>query len=356
MASEQGQDLHPSMVDLTQFRSILASTLAAVVTTLTVTPATASGPPKRFPPRSFCFEFDGRDRCFVLKLPTGYRSSTPLPLVISMHGLGGTGEEHRVTTGFDQVADEQNFIVAFPDGVNNRWASGDSESENVDDVGFISALIDVLAANLSVDLRRVYTTGFSNGGFMSYRLACELENRIAAIGSVAGLIDNEVFESCAPSRPVPVIHIHGTRDRIVPYTGALNFFPGVNELLIFWGQQNGCVPPVNREDLPDRVTADNSTVTRLWVETCRDNTAVELLRINNGGHTWPGSTPFPLVGPTNQDIDASEEQAKFFRRHQLPAELIQASPPGPGDRPPVSLEIFGEGELEYEAEFPASLL
>jgi polyhydroxybutyrate depolymerase len=276
---------------------------------------------------TYSFIYDGRERSFILKLPEDYQPGIPLPLIISMHGAGGTAEGQRTLSGFDEIADSQSVIVVYPNGVNNVWESGRVPgTDTVDDVGFISALIDVLAANVSVDLTRVYASGFSNGGFMSYRLACELEERIAAIGSVAGTMNQDIYESCNPDRPVPIVHIHGTRDRIVPYNGTV-LLPGVIEVLTLWGEINQCSPEFTRDRLPDRDRQDGSTVTQFSSQPCAEETAIELYRVNNGGHTWPGASPTRDFNSTNQDIEASLELTAFFSRFSLPPEQVPTAAP-----------------------------
>ncbi|HEY9114141.1 MAG TPA: PHB depolymerase family esterase [Bacteroidales bacterium] len=249
------------------------------------------------------FIFEGIERTYRLHLPDNYDENQEYPLVINMHGLGSNSFEQQVYTGFDLVADTAGVVVVYPDGVNNQWNV--YQDGGVNDVGFISALIDTMDANYSIDLLRVYACGMSMGGFMSHRLACQLNNRIAAIGSVTGLL---VYFNCDFSRNVPILQIHGTSDDIVPYDG-------VAYTMQFWTDVNGCPDSVVTE-LPDIDTTDQSTVTLTTYSPCLEDSEVLLYTINGGEHTWPGAKI--IIGITNQDINASVEIWSFFKKFSLP--------------------------------------
>jgi polyhydroxybutyrate depolymerase len=251
----------------------------------------------------FSFEFEGIDRVYKVHLPPDYSPDSLYPMVFNLHGLGSNGIEQQLYSGFDFVADTAGIIVVYPDGVDNQWTVYGSAGPN--DVGFISALIDTMAAHYSIDLDRVYSTGMSMGGFMSYRLACELDLRIAAIASVTGLL---VTSPCEPSRPFPILQMHGTADPVVPYSG-------VPITISYWTLYNNCPPDPVVTDLPDIDTNDNSTVTLSYYGPCDDLTEVILYTINGGEHTWPGSVI--LIGITNQDINGSVEIWNFFKNYTL---------------------------------------
>jgi polyhydroxybutyrate depolymerase len=256
---------------------------------------------------SFSQEFslihDGITRTYRLHLPANYNPDSLYPLVINMHGLGSNAFEQEVYTAFSNVSDTGDFIVAYPNGIDETWNI--SSSAGTDDVGFISSLIDTLNYNYGLDLSRIYATGMSMGGFMSYRLACELSDRIAAIASVTGL---QAFYPCIPSRPVPVLQIHGTADPVVP-------FAGVATTINNWVNYNGCPATPVTTDLPDIVPEDNSTVTISYYGLCDDSTEVILYTIVNGEHTWPGAQI--IIGITNQDINASNEIWNFFKKFTI---------------------------------------
>lgn len=246
---------------------------------------------------------NGLTRTYRLHLPSDYRQNDLHPLIINMHGLGSNAIEQELYSGMNLVSDTAGFIVAYPNAVGGIWNV--SSTSGTDDVGFISALIDTLAAAYSIDLYRVYATGMSMGGFMSYRLACELEARVAAIASVTGLL---AFSPCNPDRPVPVLQIHGTADPIVPYSG-------VPATVNHWVSHNQCPAEPVITDLPDVNTTDNSTITVYYYGLCNDATEVTLYTINGGAHTWPGAQI--IIGVTNQDINASSEIWNFFRKYSL---------------------------------------
>lgn len=195
----------------------------------------------------------GMQRTYLLHLPTGYQSSQPAPLLIALHGNGETGGMAELT-GFDDLADTQGFIVVYPDGIAKSWAhrnNTDADRAGVDDVAFIGALIDQLAAQYAVDPARVYATGMSNGGFMATLLACALPDRIAAAAPVAATMPVSLVSDCHPSRPVPFLLIHGLGDMVVPPNGGMVQAQGGNLGLVlsdadtasFWANHTGCTFP-----------------------------------------------------------------------------------------------------------------
>lgn len=223
------------------------------------------------------------------------------------------------------VADTAGFLVCYPDGINSQWNSGFQAPYygGVDDVGFISVLIDSLASGYNIDLARVYSCGMSNGGFMSYRLACDLEGRIAAIASVTGSMTSLQLNNCQASRAVPVLEIHGTDDTTVPYnTNTLSI--DIDSLINYWRVNNGCMAAPVYDTLPDLVSEGSTVTTQLYAG-CQDNVEVLHYKITNGGHTWAGSN-IQLPGEnTNRDINASVEIWRFFYRFSHPAPLATAT-------------------------------
>jgi polyhydroxybutyrate depolymerase len=272
--------------------------------------------------------FGGVTRSYRLHLPPTYNGSTPVPLVFNLHGYTSNAMEQELYSNMNAVSDTANFIVCYPDGLNNSWNSGFSAPYygGVDDVGYISALIDHLGYQYNIDLRRVYSCGMSNGGFMSFRLACDLESRIAAVASVTGTMTSLQANNCNLARPVPVLQIHGTADATVPYLGATGWL-SVDSVCSFWRQQNGCISPTLVDSMPDLVN-EGSTVVRYWNTECADSTEVLHFKVENGGHTWPGAFPVSTLGNTNQDIKASTEIWHFFLRHEHPAPLALSAEAG----------------------------
>lgn len=263
--------------------------------------------------------YQNTPRTFIVHLPTGYTPGQHLPLVINLHGYTSTGGAQELYSQMDQTANTNNFIVCYPDGLNNSWNSGFTLPYNSapDDVGFISKVIDTLYSLYSINLQRVYACGMSNGGFQSHRLACDLENRIAAIASVTGTISEVAAFNCTLSRKVPVMHIHGTLDPIVSYYGSTGI-KSVDATITFWLGKNGCTNNNSVYNYPNTNTADGSTVERTRYTDCADGTEVVLYKIAGGGHTWPGAAiDIAQYGNTNRDFNASQEIWDFFNRYTL---------------------------------------
>ncbi|NTW24384.1 MAG: T9SS type A sorting domain-containing protein [Lentimicrobium sp.] len=266
------------------------------------------------------FIFDGISRSWIVYLPDGYTQGQSLPLLLALHGYTQDGQSMMQFSNFNSVADTGDFVVVYPDGVDNSWNVGFAGGSTADDVGFLSALIDTLYKYYNVDLNRVYSTGFSNGGFMSYRLACEAGNIIAAIAPVSGTMTDGAYNGCMPFRPVPVMHIHGTSDFVVSYNGGFGN-KSVDQVIGYWTDFNTCPENPVIENLPD-IVAEGSTVQRYTWSPCREGTEVVLLKVINGGHTWPGSTGTTGIGITNRDIVASQEIWNFVKRFQLQSPTV----------------------------------
>ena len=277
---------------------------------------------------------NGTERTFIIHIGRSYDAVEPTALVFVLHGGGGSAEVMPVFTGFNAIADRDNFIVVYPDGVENHWNDArepkiySTHIENTDDTGFISSLIDVLAVNLNIDMKRVFVTGISNGGMMSHRLACELSDRIAAIAPVASSIPVNMADIWNPSRAVSILIINGTDDPLVPWQGgdiqlgemSLGNVISVDRTVQFWNTKNGCQMKPEITQLSERDTGDGTTV---WVETysgCTNGTEVVLFGIDGGGHTWPGSYQYAaehLIGKTSEEFDASEIIWQFFKAHPM---------------------------------------
>ena len=277
---------------------------------------------------------DGLTREYRLYVPAIYtRTTGAVPLLLNLHGYGSNNQEQENYGDFRPIADTANFLVVHPNGTidaaNKRnWNTFGPRGSGVDDVAFLSTLIDTLARRYRLDLNRVYSTGMSNGGFMSYELACQLGNRVAAIASVTGSMTAGRLAGCTSGRPVPILEIHGTDDRTVPYPGGtLLQFVAIPTLLNSWVQRNGCSPTPTVTAVPDINTADGCTAERSVWAGGRNGSVVEHFRIIGGGHTWPGSAF--VVGVTNQDISASREIWRFVRRYRLATLLPTRGAVGP---------------------------
>ncbi|MEZ4798250.1 MAG: alpha/beta fold hydrolase [Flavobacteriales bacterium] len=268
------------------------------------------------------WNFDGTSREYISYVPSSYNASTPTPVVFCLHGLGDSMSNF-YQIGMNAIADTANFIAVFPqalvDPLSNAtaWNSGAgafgiSLNPTVDDVGFINAIIDTLMNHFNIDETRIYACGFSMGGFMSNRLACELNGRIAAIASVAGTIGGEL--NCNPTNPIPVCHFHGTTDGTVGYTNNL-FGNDAEELCEFWRSHNSCDASPEVIDIPDAYS-DGYTVKHWIYANCVEHGDVELFKVIGADHIW--------MTPLN-DINYSAEIWKFFYRQQLPAEYLALS-------------------------------
>lgn len=260
--------------------------------------------------QSFTFNYQGTDRSYVLHLPPNYTAGIQYPLVLNFHGLTQTGAEQQSNSKMDAVADQNNFIVVYPDGLNNSWNAGINNGD-VDDVGFINSLLDYLITNYSIDENRVYSTGFSMGGYFSYKLACELGHRIAAIAPVSGLMATTVAANCNPGRDIPVLHFHGTSDGIVSYNGTYSL--SVEETLAWWRTNNECSAQADTIHYPDIDPNDGSTVDLIQFNDCESSSEVSHFKLYNERHTWPGSDSWGA----NQDINASQEIWDFFSQYSL---------------------------------------
>lgn len=293
------------MTNLKTILLLLAATLCWCSITLSQTTITGS------------FVWGGIERDYRLYIPAAYDPQTPTPLLFNLHGYGSNNIEQEFYGDFRPVADTAGFIIAHPngtvDGAGNRaWNTFGATA--VDDVGFLSALIDTISAGYNIDGQRIYSTGMSNGGFMSYDLACFLSDRVAAVASVTGSMLWTRFDSCNPDRPVPVMQIHGTADATVPYNGNF-FFAHIDSLVGFWVNHNNCFPNPEIIEVPDIDPNDGCTAEQHIFSGGNNGSSVEFFKVLGGGHSWPGA-PVNL-NITNMDFSASEEIWRFFSQFTL---------------------------------------
>ncbi|MBK9104683.1 MAG: T9SS type A sorting domain-containing protein [Saprospiraceae bacterium] len=260
----------------------------------------------------------GLQREYILYVPASYTAGTPVPLILNFHGYTSNAFEQMFYGDFRPIADTAGFIIVHPMGTvdllgNTHFNVGWGTSQ-VDDLGFAAALIDSLSASYSIDQDRIYTTGMSNGGFMSYYLACEMSDRIAAMASVTGTMNVNQPATCSPTHPVPVMEIHGTADATVPYTGNI-LFGTTPAAIAYWVNYNHCDPTAVITGIPDTDQADGCTAEHQVYNNGDNGSTVEHFKIIGGEHTWPGSN-FGGVG-TNQDIDACKEIWRFFSKYDI---------------------------------------
>lgn len=246
--------------------------------------------------------YDDVDRAYLLHVPSSYDGFTAVPLVIALHYAGGNGSAFESTTGFSDKADSNNFIVVYPNGIGGYWNAGNccgsAMEDNIDDVGFISALIDTISANYNIDSTRIFATGFSNGSIMAYRLAAELSNKIAAIAAASGQM---MLDECNPVRAVPIMHLHALDDGSVPYEGGSAsgyVFPSVESVIDIWIEINNC------ETEPDTIIDSDDLMVRKWAA-LSSNADIVLYTTPTGGHSWLTSIP------------ATDSVWDFFDAHPL---------------------------------------
>ncbi len=253
-------------------------------------------------------------RKFRLYVPNSYTGQA-VPLILNLHGYTSNSTQQKQYTNFMPIADTAKFLMVFPDGKapagNQYWNAGFGGQEN--DVLFMSDLIDSLDLFYNIDLNSVYSCGMSNGGIMSYYLACNLPNRIAAIASVTGSMLNTWF-TCAPTRPFPVMEIHGTADGTVNYNGDATFAP-IDSVVKKWRIHNNCNTAPITFSVPNVNTSDNSTAVNYKYVNGNMGATFELYKVTGGSHSWPGA--FPVIANTNQDFNASVEIWRFFRQYKL---------------------------------------
>ena len=263
------------------------------------------------------FVFEGTTRSYIVYTPSTYVPGSSLPLVFVLHGFTQNAQTIMDVSAFNTVADTGNFIVVYPNGVGNAWNtnSGMSGGSTANDIGFIAALTDTMFNRYNIDTTRVYSCGFSAGGYMSHRLACESPRCYAAIASVAGTMSAGAYTACLPARPVPVLQIHGTADGIVSYNGGTGGV-SVDDVITKWIGVDACPVPPSVSMLPNTSILDNSTVESSSYYPCTSNYEVKLLKVIGGGHQWPGTTALlGGLGTINRDIYASGEIWNFFRNY-----------------------------------------
>jgi polyhydroxybutyrate depolymerase len=320
-----------------KFKSYIKSIFPSLIKLLAGINLISSGSPAGNIKRASLIH-DNLKRTYKIYVPSFHNKYIQIPLVIALHGRGGNGQSMILLTrnGFNKLANQDGFLLVYPDGIEMNWNDGrkDEESndrahrENINDVGFISAIIDSMIKDYNVDPRRIYVTGISNGAIMSYRLACELSHKITAIAPVNGNIPQEFLPDCQGYKPVSVLAINNTEDPLVPFGGGdihgslnkvkLGKVLSVDESIEFWVKRNMCsnIPKVT--EMPDLDPKDGTRVIRKQYVNSVDGTEVILYTVDGGGHTWPGGLqylPVRIIGKTSRDFDANEVIWSFFKTH-----------------------------------------
>ncbi len=284
-------------------------------------------------------EFGGIARTYRLYVPPSYNNAKVVPLLVLLHGGGTDGRNMVRFTGFNRIADDEGMIVVMPDGVDRHWNDGREQTgyrahdQKVDDVGFISALIELLSKEFKIDNRRVYVAGISNGGMMSYRLGLELADKIAAIAPVVASVPEPVSKKKWDGRPVPAVIINGTEDPLVSWDGGevriLRRTAGrvlsVPDAVRFWTEHNHCVAKPRVTILPDNDPGDGMQVIKTEYIAESSGADVTFYAVEGGGHTWHGPRPFvqylppSRIGRACKDFDATEAIWEFFVKHPMAA-------------------------------------
>ncbi|MFM7843935.1 MAG: alpha/beta hydrolase family esterase [Planctomycetota bacterium] len=267
-------------------------------------------------------------RSYLVHIPPQYEPHKPTAVVLAFHGGGANAENMVIFSGLNKKADDAGFIVVYPNGTGrlpNRLLSFNggnccsyAMTNKIDDVEFTRKLLDDLAKSANIDPRRIFATGMSNGGIMSYLLASELSDRIAAIAPVGGPMGTE---TCNPKRPVSVIHFHGSDDEFAPFKGGKGQGPSgtefysVDHSIQAWVKANGCQREPVTTQLPDSAK-DGTTIIRQTYGSGKGGSEVVLVVISGGGHTWPGQEPrLKALGKSTKNISANDLMWEFFEKH-----------------------------------------
>src|SRR5918992_3560642 len=251
--------------------------------------------------------WQGVERTFSLRIPSD--AGSRMPLVILLHGRGGSAQGVMQRTGFDAKAELERFFLVAPDGTGNPrgWYTGFAPGSAIDDVGFIGALIDTLIARYGIDRTRVYVVGYSNGGVLAHRLASDLSKRIAATAVVAGAVgaqsaNGNVVRIDPPRAPVPLLIMHGDADDVVPYRATRGPLPAPDGA-VFWARANECAVLTPRRDS----LAEGRVLREVWHTRCR--APVVFLTLRGGDHGWPRTS-------RGSAIEGADAIWEFLREHR----------------------------------------
>lgn len=256
---------------------------------------------------------DGLKRTALVHVPPGLDPEQPTPVVFNFHGYLNTPELQQSFSGMTPKADAAGYIVVYPSGTETSWNAGDccgnAAAKNVDDVGFVRALVADLQTRLCIDPRRIFATGMSNGGFMTHRLACEAADLFAAFAPVSAV---NGMDECTPSRPVPMLMFNGTADVLVIYGGGGNGGTFISAPKTFddWAERDGCMGAA----IPNNMSGKSSCKT---LDICDADASVTLCTLDNMGHCWPGQ-PTCIYGTPNTDLSANDMMWEFFTANPLP--------------------------------------
>jgi len=268
-------------------------------------------------------------RLFYLYVPKNLPKNQKYPLVFVFHGGRGNARRTDRTLKFSQLASKEKFIVVYPESVGGNWNDGRkserirSQRENIDDIGFVNAIINSVSKKFKIDEKRIFSTGASNGGIFSHYLGAKLSDKFAAIAPVIGGIAEPLSKDFNPEKPVSVFIIQGTKDRLVPFNGGnvarnRGRVISTERTIDLWKRHNKVNTEAKKGRLPDIDKTDGCTVeTFLWTEG-KNDTVVKFYKLHGGGHTWTNTKsylPKWIVGNTCRDFDATIEIWEFFKKH-----------------------------------------
>ncbi|MCO5260339.1 MAG: T9SS type A sorting domain-containing protein [Crocinitomicaceae bacterium] len=279
---------------------------------------------------SFTMSHGGMTRKYNLYIPASYNPTVAVPLVLNLHGYTSNKEQQQEYTKFDKVADTANIIVCYPDATPDPIAQQLCWNFGIygfatNDVDFLEKMVDKIAQDYSIDLARVYGCGISAGATMCYYMACH-SDLFTAIGSVAGAMSHNLYNSCVPTYPMPVIDFRGTDDTVGSWDGDINT-QGIEDIIQFWVNKNQCTTTPVVTFPPDINTLDGAYAEHMLYDEGINNHTVEFFKIHGGGHTWPKGTvnvmgvevPYPN-GNTCMDVDATAEIWRFFSQYPTSSE------------------------------------
>lgn len=297
--------------------------LVAVVVAILVTAAVSRPHVSHAQEESRTITVDGVTRTYMLYVPTTLKPAAPV--VFLLHGGGGSGRGMSKLADFAQTAEQFGTLLVFPDALNKQWndGRGGDVRSTADDVGFLVALIAEVGRLYDIDAGRVFVAGISNGGSMTYRLACAAPEHFAAFASVSSATSSQLQAACPSAVPVRMLIMSGTDDPILPYAGGEVSVGQVDrgtiisapETVAFWVERNGCQPAPTEIALPDTARRDGTRVYLTTYEQCAPSAVVHFYRIEGGGHTWPQGVPYlpaRVIGRVSQDIDANAAIWTFF--------------------------------------------
>lgn len=273
---------------------------------------------------------DHTERSFIVYLPNSYSTTQKAPVIFLFHGGGANAASMlniSFKNDFTDISERENVLLVAPQGIDKSWNDGrqtKANKKNIDDVKFITKILEYIELNYAVDSTRIYATGISNGGFMVSRLGCEIGNRFAAIAAVAATMGSDIpYASCSPTFTLPVMYIHGTEDPLIPFNGgsksigAEGAYVSHQKVLEKWVSINHCTTTPVTIPLPDIAMDGTSIVKEVYAA---GNSGAEVIgyTVNNGGHTWPGGKqylPKIIIGRLSRNMDACEVIWDFFKLH-----------------------------------------